>query len=181
MTAVALVPATSAHALVEPAGQLDEAVQLTDRAHDRAVNRNVRIYEEIVRLKGAKVDRDRERDLADWTTDHVQRDTARRAKRVRVLRREAREARAAASAAPAPATGGTASGGLESIAACESGGDPSAVSADGTYRGKYQFDQQTWESVGGSGDPAAAPEAEQDARAAQLMAQRGSNPWPVCG
>ena len=28
---------------------------------------------------------------------------------------------------------------LEAIAACESGGDPTAVSADGTYHGKYQF------------------------------------------
>jgi hypothetical protein len=81
----------------------------------------------------------------------------------------------------APATGGGAGGGLDSVAQCESGGDPSAVSPDGQYRGKYQFDQQTWNSVGGSGDPAAAPEAEQDARAAQLQAQRGSNPWPVCG
>ncbi|MET0687115.1 MAG: transglycosylase family protein [Solirubrobacteraceae bacterium] len=87
--------------------------------------------------------------------------------------------------APAPAaatTGGsTAGSGLDAIAACESGGDPGAVSADGTYRGKYQFDQQTWESVGGTGDPAAAPEAVQDEMAARLQAQRGSNPWPVCG
>ena len=70
---------------------------------------------------------------------------------------------------------------LESIAACESGGDPTAVSSDGTYRGKYQFDYGTWESVGGSGDPAAAPEEEQDYRAALLYSQSGSSPWPVCG
>lgn len=70
---------------------------------------------------------------------------------------------------------------LESIASCESGGDPTAVSSDGSYRGKYQFDFGTWESVGGSGDPAAAPEAEQDYRAALLYAQSGSSPWPVCG
>jgi hypothetical protein len=70
---------------------------------------------------------------------------------------------------------------LEAIAACESGGDPTVVSADGSYRGKYQFDFGTWESVGGSGDPAAAPEAEQDYRAALLYAQSGSSPWPVCG
>ena len=70
---------------------------------------------------------------------------------------------------------------LESIAACESGGDPAAVSSDGTYRGKYQFDYGTWESMGGSGDPAAAPEAEQDYRAAMLYAASGSSPWPVCG
>jgi Transglycosylase-like domain len=70
---------------------------------------------------------------------------------------------------------------LESIAACESGGDPTAVSSDGSYRGKYQFDYGTWESVGGSGDPAAAPEQEQDYRAALLYSQSGSSPWPVCG
>jgi hypothetical protein len=70
---------------------------------------------------------------------------------------------------------------LASIAACESGGDPRIVSSDGSYRGKYQFDQGTWESVGGHGDPAAAPEIEQDYRAALLYARSGSSPWPVCG
>jgi TolA-binding protein len=77
--------------------------------------------------------------------------------------------------------GGVSISTLESIASCESGGDPTAVSSDGTYRGKYQFDYGTWESVGGSGDPAAAPEAEQDYRAALLYTQSGSSPWPVCG
>jgi hypothetical protein len=77
--------------------------------------------------------------------------------------------------------GGVSMATLESIASCESGGDPTIVSSDGTYRGKYQFDFGTWESVGGSGDPAAAPEAEQDYRAALLYAQAGSSPWPVCG
>ena len=70
---------------------------------------------------------------------------------------------------------------LDAIAACESGGDPTAVDPSGTYRGKYQFDLQTWASVGGSGDAAAAPEAEQDYRAALLMSRSGSSPWPVCG
>lgn len=70
---------------------------------------------------------------------------------------------------------------LEAIASCESGGSPTAVSADGSYRGKYQFDYGTWESVGGSGDPAAASEAEQDYRAALLYSQSGSSPWPICG
>lgn len=77
--------------------------------------------------------------------------------------------------------GGVTIGMLESIAACESGGDPTAVSSDGSYRGKYQFDYGTWESVGGHGDPAAAPEDEQDYRAALLYSRSGSSPWPVCG
>ena len=77
--------------------------------------------------------------------------------------------------------GGVSIGTLEAIASCESGGDPTAVSSDGSYRGKYQFDYGTWESVGGHGDPAAAPEAEQDYRAALLYARSGSSPWPVCG
>jgi hypothetical protein len=73
------------------------------------------------------------------------------------------------------------SGTLARIAQCESGGNPSAVSADGQYRGKYQFSRATWQAMGGSGDPAQAPEAEQDRRAAALLAQAGTSPWPVCG
>ena len=69
---------------------------------------------------------------------------------------------------------------LEAIAACESGGDPSAVSSTGSYRGKYQFSYATWAAVGGSGDPAAAPEAEQDYRAALLYQRSGPGQWPIC-
>ena len=77
--------------------------------------------------------------------------------------------------------GGVSRSTLNSIAECESGGDPHAVSADGSYRGKYQFDYGTWASVGGHGDPAAAPEKEQDYRAALLLLASGTSPWPVCG
>jgi hypothetical protein len=97
-----------------------------------------------------------------------------RAERRARLRRRHREEFASLPAGVSLAT-------LDSIAACESGGNPTAVSADGTYRGKYQFDYGTWESVGGSGDPAAASEAEQDYRAALLYAEAGSSPWPICG
>ena len=69
---------------------------------------------------------------------------------------------------------------LRRIAQCESGGNPRAVSPDGRYRGKYQFDRATWRAMGGSGDPAAAPEAEQDRRAAALLRQRGTAPWGRC-
>ena len=88
----------------------------------------------------------------------------------------------APTAAPVSSTGtGDAGAALEKIAQCESGGNPAAVSADGQYRGKYQFDRATWERLGGTGDPAAAPEAEQDRVAAKLYAERGAAPWPVCG
>lgn len=91
----------------------------------------------------------------------------------------------AAGAAQATAAGAAADSGasstLERIAQCESGGDPTAVSADGQYRGKYQFTRSTWKAMGGSGDPAAAPESEQDQRAATLLAAEGTSPWPVCG
>lgn len=95
-------------------------------------------------------------------------------------------AQAGAAPAPAPAPAPPAASGspgdrLERIAQCESGGNPRAVSASGQYRGKYQFDPATWAAVGGAGDPADAPEAEQDRRAALLYAQRGPAPWPVCG
>jgi len=102
--------------------------------------------------------------------------------RVRVARqrrvaRERRERREAFATLP----GGVSQATLDAIGACESGGDPTAVSSSGAYRGKYQFDYGTWASVGGSGDPAAAPEAEQDYRAALLYERSGSSPWPVCG
>jgi hypothetical protein len=77
--------------------------------------------------------------------------------------------------------GGVSLATLNSIAACESGGNPTSVSADGTYRGKYQFDYGTWASVGGHGDPAQASVAEQDYRAALLYSRASSSPWPVCG
>jgi hypothetical protein len=97
------------------------------------------------------------------------------------LKASRRELRRAERAAPGQPAAAATPPHLEAIAACESGGDPSAVDASGTYRGKYQFDMGTWASVGGTGDPAAASEAEQDARAARLYAQSGSSPWPVCG
>ena len=82
--------------------------------------------------------------------------------------------------APSPAAGGAAAH-LQRIAMCESGGNPQAASANGLYRGKYQFAVATWRSLGGSGDPAAASEAEQDRIAGLLYAQSGAASWPVCG
>ncbi|MFN8050736.1 MAG: transglycosylase family protein [Acidimicrobiales bacterium] len=90
---------------------------------------------------------------------------------------------APAPSAPLPAVpaGGPSEAQWAKLRACESGGNYRAVSASGKYRGAYQFDYRTWAGLGGAGDPAAAPPAEQDARAKLLYSQRGWRPWPVCG
>src|SRR4051794_20493875 len=69
---------------------------------------------------------------------------------------------------------------LKKIAQCESGGNPRAISRSGRYRGKFQFDQATWEAAGGTGDPAAASESTQDRIALKLYRKRGTAPWPNC-
>lgn len=69
----------------------------------------------------------------------------------------------------------------EALRFCESTHDYTAVSPSGAYRGAYQFDLDTWRTVGGTGDPAHAPPDEQDARARELYARRGDQPWPICG
>ncbi len=88
---------------------------------------------------------------------------------------------AAAPEATTSTPGTSVAAALERIAQCESGGNPRAVSSNGLYFGKYQFSLGTWQGVGGQGNPAEAPEEEQDRRAAILYAQSGPAPWPVCG
>ncbi|MER7204493.1 ubiquitin-like domain-containing protein [Streptomyces sp. CB01635] len=67
------------------------------------------------------------------------------------------------------------------LARCESGGRPSATDATGTYGGLYQFDVQTWRSLGGGGRPQDASASEQTYRAKKLYVRRGASPWPHCG
>src|SRR5688500_12422431 len=62
----------------------------------------------------------------------------------KVERREARARKRAYASVPVPPQ-------LEAIALCESGGDPTAVSSNGMYHGKYQFSVATWAAMGGSG------------------------------
>ncbi|MEO2057323.1 MAG: transglycosylase family protein [Thermoleophilia bacterium] len=120
-----------------------------------------------------------------------------RAARTQLRRLEAREAARARQRARATQPGGTTAGTprggrwpavpggpsravLERIAWCESRGNPRSIGGGGQFRGKYQFMQSTWEAMGGSGDPAAASEAEQDYRAALLFVKWGPGQWPVC-
>ncbi len=71
---------------------------------------------------------------------------------------------------------------------CESGGDYTITNPSGKYRGAYQFDRSTWNSVAGRHDPslvgvdpAQAAPADQDAMALALYSERGARPWPHCG
>lgn len=74
----------------------------------------------------------------------------------------------------APATGGSSSSLVDP--SCESGGDPTIYDSTGTYWGKYQFDQQTWDAYAPSGSWGSASEAEQDAAAAAVP----YDAWPNC-
>jgi len=60
---------------------------------------------------------------------------------------------------------------------CESSGNSQAVSADGKYWGKYQFDYSTWVAFGG------APSAYGNASASyqdQIAARVNYDAWPNC-
>lgn len=78
--------------------------------------------------------------------------------------------------------------GLARLRACESNGNYNIVSANGRYRGAYQFSQSTWNAVARSHypilagvDPAAAHSWDQDRMARALWATAGRGQWPVCG
>ncbi|GAB3450355.1 hypothetical protein GCM10027570_25480 [Streptomonospora sediminis] len=69
------------------------------------------------------------------------------------------------------------------LAECESGGDPTATNPAGYY-GLYQFSMASWESAGGSGNPADASASEQTMRAQKLYDMVNGNwqgQWPECG
>ena len=131
------------------------------------VVRDVRLARRVARVRGERLAPRYTRTVRTWSLTKLTRHH-------RHLHRELRSARRARAAAS------TASPALEAIAACESGGNPQTDTGNGFY-GKYQFTLATWQAVGGSGNPAQATEAEQDRRAATLLAQAGPDQWPVCG
>jgi hypothetical protein len=76
----------------------------------------------------------------------------------------------------------------ESLRWCESNGNYEITNPSGKYRGAYQFDRPTWNSVAErhaphlvGTDPAAASPADQDFMALALYSERGARPWPQCG
>ena len=176
-------PSADAHRLYEPGWWKGKsAAEVVDGQrkvirHSRAVIRSFTAHPEITR---SKVDR-----LLRWHRVHLR--VARRelseSLAAMEARRRAAAARAAAAGQTAASSGGTAGGGgyaSQATAVCESGGNPAAVSADGTYRGKWQFDQQTWDAHAPAGwvgvDPAAAPESVQDEAAGNVS----YDAWPNC-
>lgn len=78
-----------------------------------------------------------------------------------------------------PAGSGTMAEDLARLRQCESGDDYQANTGNGYY-GAYQFALSTWQSLGYSGLPSAAPPAEQDQAAMALQAASGWGQWPVC-
>lgn len=79
-------------------------------------------------------------------------------------------------AAPASADSGST---WDQLAECESGGNWNIDTGNG-YRGGLQFQQSTWESFGGSGNPANASREEQIAVAENVLDGQGWGAWPAC-
>ena len=168
-TLAAAVAPASAQALSAPSLPFagPGLAPLVKTAKTPLIQRDLRLARKVAHAKGTKLKRSYAKTVRGWSLAKLTRHHAH-------LTRELRRARHAA------ATRSTASPALQAIAACESGGNPQTDTGNGFY-GKYQFTLATWQAVGGSGNPAQAPEAEQDRRAAQLYAQAGAGQWPVCG
>lgn len=66
------------------------------------------------------------------------------------------------------------------LAACESGGNPRAVSRNGRYSGAFQFSASTWQSLGYGGVAGDHPYAVQLEAAKRLQARSGWGQWPRC-
>ena len=68
------------------------------------------------------------------------------------------------------------------VAACESGGDPNALGAGGSYRGAFQFHRSTWKQAPRSpgGDPIRFSFKTQAFVAVRLKERDGKGHWPNC-
>jgi hypothetical protein len=179
--ASALAIPTTAQAEVQTSVQVPIAGHLTVASQMRAEHTELaqqRLTRKAARLADRLADaRDRGFSPRAFRRRVSDEPPTRLARRVRALRRDLKRAHRAARRESGPAA---ASPTLEAIAACESGGNPGTNTGNGFY-GKFQFTIETWRSVGGNGNPAAAGEAEQNKRAAMLYAREGASPWPVCG
>jgi transglycosylase-like protein len=145
------------------------------KKHDRLVKRYLRLRKRLNRLIATREGRTEPKAIRGISAARVQWPDRKLLNATRTLRKRVRRVRSHIRVTAAVR------GTLDRIAACESHGNPRAIGGGGAYRGKYQFSFGTWASVGGRGDPAAAPEHEQDRRAAMLLGRTGGSAWPVCG
>lgn len=84
------------------------------------------------------------------------------------------------SVVPSGSVAWAAGAGARAVKQCESGGDPGAVSASGTYRGAWQMDSDFWRTYGGleyASRPELASMGQQDAVAYRGWLHRGWQPW----
>jgi hypothetical protein len=171
-------PVTDLHRPVGPALIGSKTANQQDKQHVKLVKRFLKLRNRANRLiakrdghrKPKKVHTAKQ---VHWSNHALRHEIRLLRKRIHRFKRHLRAQRAGLNSG-VPAM-------LERIAACESHGNPRAIGGGGAFRGKYQFTFGTWAAVGGKGDPAAAPEREQDRRAAMLLQRSGSSPWPVCG
>jgi hypothetical protein len=157
--------------------QTEMASQMRTFAHDQLLKRVIRLARIEAHLRGKHLKKGYARHLREESPSKLLR---RERALLHKISRHARDGGAGGGGGATAVDPGVKQT-LAAIAACESGGNPRAIGGGGTYRGAYQFDQHTWESVGGTGDPAAAPMAEQTRRAAILYSRTGASSWPVCG
>jgi hypothetical protein len=140
-------------------------------SHRALLERAMRLARKEARLRGGRLRPGYRSALRTWSNERLR-------GRIQTLERRIREMKRWGDLPPVtPAERSK----LSRIAQCESGGNPHAVGGGGRYRGLFQFDYGTWASVGGHGDPAQASVEEQYRRAAILLRQRGTSPWPICG
>jgi hypothetical protein len=156
--AVLAVPALAAGATATESQKAHAAV------HKRLVRKDHRLAKRKAHLHSQRLKHDRVAIISTWSNRKLLHD-------IHKLRRQTL----------GPAAVPWVRAKLRRIAACESHGNPRAVNPTGTYRGKYQMSFRTWYAAGGHGDPAAAPEWEQDRRAGIVLRRWGVGQWPVCG
>jgi hypothetical protein len=158
------VPAIAAGAAATTMTTADGSKAHATAMHDRLVARDHTLAKRKAYLHHRHVKHGRWAVISTWSNRQLVRD-------IHKLRRHVL----------GPAANAAVRAKLTRIARCESHGNPRAVNPTGTYRGKYQMSMRTWRVAGGHGDPAAAPEWEQDRRAAIIMRRFGVGQWPVCG
>jgi hypothetical protein len=151
------------------------STEMRSFAHHQLASRVVRLAHVEARMRGKPLRHGFARRVRSESTSKLLRREHALVRRISLLGARHQE-RTGQQGAPDSATASV----LAKIAACESSGNPAAIGGGGRYRGAYQFDQSTWESVGGRGDPAQASMAEQTRRAAILYARVGPSAWPVC-